>query len=90
MFIEQTNCHFFPKEECRYPIPEDEFKAAIEEAEEDEIIGQIPGEDSPFCTSCSLAQLLFQMKDWQVEERVSKWNRAKKDYYNRVFPMHSF
>ena len=61
-FREQTNCNFFPTQECEYPISEDVFKAAIEEAEEGETLSQVPEVDSPLCTNCLLSQLLVHRK----------------------------
>ena len=57
-FDEKTKCHFFPEKECMYPISEDELKEALKEAQEEEVIGQIPEIDSNFCTNCLLAQIL--------------------------------
>ena len=63
-FDEITSCHFFPEQECWFPLTEDELKYALENWEEEvdgDILSQVPSEDSSICTNCLLSQVLHSL-----------------------------
>ena len=59
-FDENTICHFFD-DECQYPISEQLLIEFLEEADEDELITQIPSKDGLICTNCLLATMIELM-----------------------------
>jgi len=59
---EDTHCIWFPDEECRVQIPEDDLKELME-ADDIREISQVPQVDSTICVNCLLAQILEQFKE---------------------------
>ena len=63
-FDENKNCHFFPENECQYPIPKETLEEALEnwdEEEDGDTLYQIPLNDDQVCTNCLLSQLISNL-----------------------------
>jgi hypothetical protein len=67
-FDENINCHFFPEDECIFPIPKEILEEALahwDKEEDGNTLSQIPAIDDSMCTNCLLSQILYNISSKQ-------------------------
>ena len=62
-FDEDTHCHFFPDEECKFLLTEEDMKHSLnsDDWEEGDILANRPYEYTWTCTNCLLSRIIQKL-----------------------------